>query len=52
MQLSIVKFGLQDDLEELQARIYLETVRLTKKELLELIFKIDLEHYELNDEYE
>jgi hypothetical protein len=46
--MSTVKFDLQDDLEELCARLYLDTrKRLTKKEALELVFKIGLENYDL-----
>jgi len=45
---STVKFDLKDDLEELQARLYLDTrKRLTKKEILEIVFRIGLENYEL-----
>ena len=41
-----MKFDLHDDLEELQARLFLDTrKRLSKKEILELIFKIGLENY-------
>lgn len=44
---STVKFDLQDDLDELQARIFLDTrKKLNKKELLELIFKIGAKNYE------
>lgn len=43
-----MKFDLKDDLEELQARLYLDTrKRLTKKEILEIVFKIGLENYAL-----
>jgi len=43
-----VKFDLKDDLEELQARLYLDTrKRLTKKDILEIVFRIGLENYEL-----
>ncbi|MBN2230663.1 MAG: hypothetical protein JW779_13825 [Candidatus Thorarchaeota archaeon] len=46
--MSTVKFDLKDDLEELQARLYLDTrKRLTKKEILEIVFRIGLENYEL-----
>lgn len=46
--MSTVKFDLQDDLEEIQARLYLDTrKRLNKKQILELVFKIGLEHYDL-----
>ena len=46
--MSTVKFGLHDDLEELQARLYLDTrKRLSKREILELVFRIGLEHYDL-----
>ncbi|OLS21302.1 MAG: hypothetical protein HeimC3_36190 [Candidatus Heimdallarchaeota archaeon LC_3] len=45
--MSTVKFDLQDELDEIQARVYLEKkIKLTKKEILELIFKIGLEQYE------
>ena len=45
---STVKFDLKDDLEELQARLYLDTrKRLTKKEILEIVFRIGLENYDL-----
>ncbi|MBD3159418.1 MAG: hypothetical protein GF309_11560 [Candidatus Lokiarchaeota archaeon] len=45
--MSTVKFDLQDDLEELQARLYLDTgKRLTKKEILELVFRIGTENYD------
>ena len=44
---STVKFDLQEDLEELQARIYLDTKKkLTKKDILELVFKIGAKNYE------
>ncbi len=43
-----MKFDLKDDLEELQARLYLDTrKRLTKKDILEIVFRIGLENYEL-----
>ncbi len=46
--MSTVRFGLHDDLEELQARLYLDTrKRLSKREILELVFRIGLEHYDL-----
>ncbi|MDF1540376.1 MAG: hypothetical protein P1Q69_15885 [Candidatus Thorarchaeota archaeon] len=46
--MSTVKFDLKDDLEELQARLYLDTrKRLTKKEILEIVFRIGLENYDL-----
>ena len=45
--MSTVKFDLQEDLEELQARIYLDTKKkLTKKDILELVFKIGAKNYE------
>ena len=45
--MSTVKFDLQEDLEELQARIYLDTKKkLTKKDILELAFKIGAKNYE------
>jgi len=48
LSVSTVKFDLQDDLEELQARLYLDTRnRLTKKEILELAFRIGLQNYDL-----
>jgi len=44
---STVKFDLQDDLEELQARIYLDTKKkLSKKDILELAFRIGANNYE------
>ena len=44
--MATVKFDSQDELEELQARIYLDTkVKLTKKEILELFFKYGKSHY-------
>ncbi len=44
---STVKFDLQEDLEELQARLYLDTKKkLSKKEILELTFRIGAKHYE------
>ena len=46
--MTTVKFDLKDDLEELQARLYLDTrKRLTKKEILEIVFKMGLENYDL-----
>ncbi len=48
LSVSTVKFDLQDDLEELRARLYLDTgKRLTKKEILELVFRIGLQNYDL-----
>ena len=45
--MSTVKFNLQEDLEELQARIYLDTKKkLSKKDILELTFKIGAKNYE------
>ena len=45
-RVSTVKFDLQTDLEELQARIYLDTKKkLTKKDILELTFKIGAQNY-------
>ena len=45
--MSTVKFDLQEDLEELQARIFLETrKKLSKKEILEIVFKIGSEHFD------
>ena len=47
-QVTTVKFDLKDDLEELQARLYLDTrKRLTKKEILEIVFKMGMENYDL-----
>ena len=44
--MSTVKFDLQTDLEELQARIYLDTKKkVTKKDILELTFKIGAKNY-------
>ena len=44
---STVKFDLQEDLEELQARIYLDTKKkLSKKDILELAFRIGAKNYE------
>lgn len=41
-----LKFDSQDELEELQSRIYLDTkVKLTKKEILELCIKYAKKHY-------
>jgi hypothetical protein len=48
LPVSTVKFDLKEDLEELQARLYLDTrKRLTKKEILEIVFRIGLENYNL-----
>ena len=48
LPVTTVKFDLKDDLEELQARLYLDTrKRLTKKEILEIVFKMGLENYDL-----
>ena len=48
LPVSTVKFDLKDDLEELQARLYLDTrKRLTKKEVLEIAFRVGLENYDL-----
>ncbi|MFO7835071.1 MAG: hypothetical protein R6V83_00305 [Candidatus Thorarchaeota archaeon] len=45
--MSTVTFDLQADLEELQARVYLDTGKwFTKKEILELVFKIGTENYD------
>jgi hypothetical protein len=44
---STVKFDLHEDLEELQARIFLSTrVKLTKKEVLELVFRIGTKDFQ------
>ncbi len=46
-RVSTVKFDLQEDLEELQARIFLSTkVKLTKKEVLELVFRIGAKDFQ------
>jgi hypothetical protein len=48
LPVSTVKFDLKDDLEELQARLYIDTrKRLTKKEVLEIVFRVGLENYDL-----
>ncbi|MCF2140678.1 MAG: hypothetical protein K9W44_11545 [Candidatus Lokiarchaeota archaeon] len=45
--MSTIKFDHQNELDELIARIYLDTkIKLTKKELLSLIFKIGKENYQ------
>ncbi len=45
--MSTVKFDFQDELEELQVRIFMDTrKKLSKKELLELIFQIGIENYD------
>ena len=45
--MSTVKFDLHEDLEELQARIYLDTKRkLSKKDILEFTFRIGAQHYD------
>ena len=45
--MSTIKFELQDELDELIARIYLDTKKkLSKKELLELIFNIGKQDYQ------
>ncbi|MHA1881962.1 MAG: hypothetical protein ACTSUO_02840 [Candidatus Thorarchaeota archaeon] len=50
--MTTVKFDLKDDLEELQARLYLDTrKRLTKKEILEIVFKMGMENYDLIVKY-
>jgi len=42
---STIKFDLQEDLEELRARVYLSTkVKVTKKELLEIVFRVGMKH--------
>ena len=44
--MATVKFDSQDELDELQAKIYLDTkIKLTKKEILELFFKYGKTHY-------
>ena len=46
-RVSTVKFDLQEDLEELQARIFLSTkVKLSKKEVLELVFRIGAKDFQ------
>lgn len=48
MPVSTVKFDLQEDLEDLQARLFLDTrKKLTKKEILELVFRIGSQRYDL-----
>ncbi|MHA1861509.1 MAG: hypothetical protein ACTSVM_04375 [Candidatus Ranarchaeia archaeon] len=45
--MSTIKFDLQDELEEIKAKIYLDThKKLTKKQVLELIFQIGKRDYE------
>ena len=45
--MSTVKFELQDDLNELQARIYLATKKkLSKKEILELTFNFSKNNFD------
>jgi len=44
---STVKFGLHEDVQELQARIYLDTKRrLSKKEVLEIVFQVGAKNYD------
>ncbi|MDH5402462.1 MAG: hypothetical protein OEZ01_05725 [Candidatus Heimdallarchaeota archaeon] len=46
--MSTVKFDRQEKLDELISRIYLDTkIKITKKDLLELIFDITSENYNL-----
>ncbi|MHA1679622.1 MAG: hypothetical protein ACTSUE_01355 [Promethearchaeota archaeon] len=46
--MATIRFDRQDELDELIARIYLDTNRkFTKKELLELIFEIGIKDYTL-----
>ena len=45
--MSTVKFDFHDQLDELQAKLYLDTkIKITKKEILELAFKIGSKDYE------
>ena len=47
LKVSTVKFELQDDLNELQARIYLATKKkLSKKEILELTFNFSKNNFD------
>ena len=47
LYLSTVKYDFQDQLNELQAKIYLDTkIKLSKKELLELVFMVGVEQYD------
>ena len=47
LKVSTVKFELQDDLNELQARIYLGTKKkLSKKEILELTFNFSKNNFD------
>ena len=44
--MSTVKFDAQKDIDELQARIYLDTnIKLTKKQIVEIFFKFGKLHY-------
>ncbi len=44
--MSTIKFDLHDELNELLARIYLDTrKKITKKELLEIVFRIGMQDY-------
>ena len=46
--MATIKFDLQDELDELNARLYLDSkIKFTKKELLELIFKLGIQDYNL-----
>lgn len=45
--MSTVKFAMQDELNELQAKIYLHTKKkMSKKEILELVFKMGQQDFE------
>ncbi len=45
--MSTVKFDFHDQLDELQAKLYLDTkIKITKKEILELTFKIGSKDYD------
>ena len=44
--MATIKFDRQDELDEIIARIYLDTnTKFTKKELLELIFELGIQDY-------
>ncbi len=46
--MATIKFDRQDELDELIARIYLDTnKKFTKKDLLELIFELGIQDYHL-----
>ena len=44
--MATIKFGRQDELDEIIARVYLDTnKKFTKKELLEIIFELGIQDY-------